>query len=201
MARTQRLEVFASVLVQSLPSPPRRRAYFSAIASRSLATRLPTMSRNLPKGAPLPKAPFAAGVAIMGGMFYAVLLDAKGRQPDIPAAEQGSANTLSADADTSSSSTANRAGRFLVRCEVRDTVVCSLPPAAPAAVSSPSPSSPTSSVCVARRAPPSKSSIIEGGKMCSAGSHVFSPDGKPCYLTSCRRAMPSPLTPTRASIT
>jgi hypothetical protein len=107
LARTQRLEVFASVLVQSLPTPPRRRAYFSAIASRSLATRLPTMSRNLPKGAPLPKAPFAAGVAIMGGMFYAVLLDAKGRQPDIPAAEQGSANTLSADADTSSSSTAN----------------------------------------------------------------------------------------------
>ena len=65
-----------------------------------------TMSRNLPKGAPLPKAPFAAGVAIMGGMFYAVLLDAKGRQPDTldtPAAEQGGANTLSVDADTSSS--------------------------------------------------------------------------------------------------
>ena len=64
------------------------------------------MSRNLPKGAPLPKAPFAAGVAIMGGMFYAVLLDAKGRQPDTldtPAAEQGGANTLSVDADTSSS--------------------------------------------------------------------------------------------------
>lgn len=76
-------------------------------ATTSRATREPaTMSRNLPKGAPLPKAPFAAGVAIMGGMFYAVLLDAKGRQPDTldtPAAEQGGANTLSVDADTSSS--------------------------------------------------------------------------------------------------
>ena len=64
------------------------------------------MSRNLPKGAPLPKAPFAAGVAIMGGMFYAVVLDAKGRQQDAvdtPAAEQGGANTLSVEADSSSS--------------------------------------------------------------------------------------------------
>ena len=38
------------------------------------------MSRHRPKGSPLPKAPFAAGVAVMGGMFYTVMHDAK-RQP------------------------------------------------------------------------------------------------------------------------
>ena len=63
------------------------------------------MSRHLPKGSPLPKAPFAAGVAVMGGMFYTVMHDAK-RQPgtlDTQTAQQGGATTLSVDADTSSS--------------------------------------------------------------------------------------------------
>ena len=66
---------------------------------------LPTMSRHLPKGSPLPKAPFAAGVAVMGGMFYTVIRDAK-HQPgtlDTQTAQQGGATTLSVDADTSSS--------------------------------------------------------------------------------------------------
>ena len=63
------------------------------------------MSRHRPKGSPLPKAPFAAGVAVMGGMFYTVMHDAK-RQPgtlDTQTAQQGGATTLSVDADTSSS--------------------------------------------------------------------------------------------------
>ena len=65
----------------------------------------PSMSRHRPKGSPLPKAPFAAGVAVMGGMFYTVMHDAK-RQPgtlDTQTAQQGGATTLSVDADTSSS--------------------------------------------------------------------------------------------------
>ena len=66
---------------------------------------LPSMSRHRPKGSPLPKAPFAAGVAVMGGMFYTVTHDAK-RQPgtlDTQTAQKGGATTLSVDADTSSS--------------------------------------------------------------------------------------------------
>ena len=89
-----------------VPSFRRPRESCACFSAATTSRRLGRMSRNLPKGAPLPKAPFAAGVAIMGGMFYAVLLDAKGRQPDTldtPAAEQGGANTLSVDADTSSS--------------------------------------------------------------------------------------------------
>jgi len=65
----------------------------------------PSMSRHRPKGSPLPKAPFAAGVAVMGGMFYTVMHDAK-RQPgtlDTQTAQQGGATTLSVDADASSS--------------------------------------------------------------------------------------------------
>ena len=54
---------------------------------------------------PLPKAPFAAGVTILGGMFYAVLLDAKGRQQlladmQVEAVGDSSGDTLSAEADT-----------------------------------------------------------------------------------------------------
>ena len=67
------------------------------------------MSRHRPKGSPLPKAPFAAGVAVMGGMFYTVMHDAK-RQPgalDTQTAQQGGATTLSVDADTSSSVTSS----------------------------------------------------------------------------------------------
>ena len=66
---------------------------------------LPSMSRHRPKGSSLPKAPFAAGVAVMGGMFYTVMHDAK-RQPgtlDTQTAQKGGATTLSVDADTSSS--------------------------------------------------------------------------------------------------
>ena len=59
------------------------------------------MSRNLPNRAPLPKAPFAAGVAIMGGMFYAVLLDAKGRQRETPDTSSPAEQGLSIDAETS----------------------------------------------------------------------------------------------------
>ena len=60
------------------------------------------MSRKLRNSAPLPKAPFAAGVAIMGGMFYAVLSDAKGRQRDTMAPDPGGGDALSVDADTGS---------------------------------------------------------------------------------------------------
>lgn len=82
-----------------------RRSPEAARASRAAQHQeLPT-SRHLPKGSPLPKAPFAAGVAVMGGMFYTVIRDAK-HQPgtlDTQTAQQGGATTLSVDADTSSS--------------------------------------------------------------------------------------------------
>ena len=80
-------------------------AAITAVVHEHTHLQLPSMSRHRSKGSPLPKAPFAAGVAVMGGMFYAVMHDAK-RQPgtlDTQTAQQGGATTLSVDADTSSS--------------------------------------------------------------------------------------------------